>query len=224
MVTIGEAVSRLRNIIKAVKQDADMTDRFIYSLIMKHGKLLMRRQDALNKILKLVSLFQTLPVVELIEVDKIESECFGISSGCKIKRTKDKLPPMIDGYWGPFIKTVSSLDYSVKLDPIHPSQYEKIRSQKTFKYNPQKYYWFLNDYLYFPDLEWDAVRVEALFEGDVSKYNCDVTDDCKYIQEYNISIPEYLFTEIDQLALQDLGLSLKIPQDQQHDNKHILAK
>ena len=36
--TIGEVVSRVRNQMKAVRQDAFLTDRFIYSVIGKHAK------------------------------------------------------------------------------------------------------------------------------------------------------------------------------------------
>jgi len=35
MAAIGESISRVRNVLKAVKEDPFLTDRFIYSLIMK---------------------------------------------------------------------------------------------------------------------------------------------------------------------------------------------
>ena len=37
--TIGETVSRVRNTLKAVKEDAFLTDRFIYSVVSKFAKL-----------------------------------------------------------------------------------------------------------------------------------------------------------------------------------------
>ena len=78
MITIGEVLSRVRNQVKSVKQDAFLTDRFLYSLINKHAKLMMRRQDNLNRIMKYQSVFQALDFVELIEVDRAQAQCIGI--------------------------------------------------------------------------------------------------------------------------------------------------
>ena len=88
MTTIGEVVSRIRQSIKAEVQDAFVTDRYIYSLVLKFAQLLMRRQDHANKLMKFNSVWQTLPYLELIEVDKVEAHCSGIKSGCIINRTK----------------------------------------------------------------------------------------------------------------------------------------
>jgi len=220
MITIGEVLSRLRNQVKAVKQDAFLTDRFLYSLVNKHAKLMMRRQDNLNRIMKYQSVFQTLDFIELIEVDRAQAQCHGIETGCYFKRTKDKLPELYDGYWGPLIRAVTSLDLSEDLTSTYPTTYQQMERQKTFKYNKKKYYWYLDGHLYFPNLEWDAVRIEGVFEGDISKYNCDPADDCQYVQDSPFNVPEHLFPEIEQLAMRDLGLMMQVPQDAAQDLKH----
>ena len=74
MATIGEIVSRVRESIKAEAKDAFITDRYLYSLIIKHGQLLMRRQDHTNKLKKFNSVWKSLPFVELVEVDKVEEK------------------------------------------------------------------------------------------------------------------------------------------------------
>ena len=107
--TIGYTVSRVRNTLKAVKEDAFLTDRFIYSVVSKFAKLFIKRQDNINKLLRFKSFFKPLPCVELIEVDKIEACCAGIKSGCTIMRTKDKLPSPFEGPFGPMFRTVSSI-------------------------------------------------------------------------------------------------------------------
>ena len=68
----------------------------------------------------------------------------------------------------------------------------------------------------------DAVRIEGLFEGDISRYNCDTTDDCAYIQDTMFTIPEYLYSEIEQLVVKDLYGMMNVPQDNQQDNKNIV--
>mgnify|MGYP003122685800 CR=1 FL=1 len=220
-MTIGEAISRLRILIKSVKQDATLSDRFIFSMIMKHGKLLMRRQDNLNRIMKFNSIFQTLDFVELIEIDKIQAQCKGIKSGCSFKRTKVKLPTLIEGYWGVLIRSVTSLDYSEQLQYTYPTTYEQMTSQKYFKYNKKKYFWYLDGHLYFPNLDWDAVRLEGIFEGDISNYNCDTSDDCRFMQDRKIPIPEFLFSEIENMALKELTVMLQVPVDTKHDAQNV---
>ena len=222
MITIGEVLSRVRNQIKAVKQDAFLTDRFIYSMVMKHAKMLVRRQDVQNKIMKFNSVFQTLNFVELIDIDRAESQCHCMISGCTFKRTKVKLPAAFEGNFGPILRAVMSIDYSEELVPTYPKLWERMASQKTFKYNKKKYYWYSDGHLYFPNLEWDAVKIEGVFEGDVSNYNCDTTDDCVYIQNKNFMVPEYLYAEIEQGVIRDLSIMLQIPSDTKEDNQNII--
>ena len=114
--TISEAIARVRSRVKAVKQDASLTNRFLFSLIMKHAKFLMKRQDQNNRIMKFNSIFSTLNYVELIEVDAAEAECFGVSTNCTFKRTKDKLPKAMEGYYGPLLRSITSLDLTSSAD------------------------------------------------------------------------------------------------------------
>lgn len=212
-MTVGEAISRVRNMVKAVKQDSNITDRFLYSVIMKHARFFMHRQDNLNRIMKYNSVFQTLNFVELIDVDVAEAQCYGVDTGCYFKRTKRKLPRMIEGYYGPLLRSVTSMDLSQQALPTFPITFQQISRQSTFKYNNKKYYWYLNGYLYFPNLQWDAIRLEGVFEEDVSSMNCDTTDDCMLITDQKINVPEFLFSEIDQLVMRDLGVMIQIPSD-----------
>ena len=208
--TIGETVSRVRNVIKGVKEDAFLTDRFLYSLVLKYAKLYIRRQDTENKIMRFQSLFEPLPCVELIEVDKIEACCSGIKTNCHIRRTKDKLPTVLEGAYGPLFRTISSIDGSIECFKTYPTTYTDMTSLTTFKYNQTKYYWYLNGYLYFPNIEWDAVRIEGLWNESVAMYTCD-GDVCVPRQDDVTHIPEYLFAEIEQNVLKDLTMLIQSP-------------
>ena len=218
MTTIADVVSRVRSQLKIESQDAFVTDRYVYSLILKFSQLLMRRQDHANKLMKFNSIWQPLPFVELIEVDKIEAECTGIQSGCKIKRTKHKLPTFMEGYWGPLIRTVSSIDGSIECQPTNPGTYTSMTKTTSFRYNKNKYFWWLNGYIYMPNVEWDAIKLEGLFEGDISEWNCDKKDNCKprYLQQ--IFIPEFLFAEIETQVISQMSATVQVPPEDS-DNK-----
>ena len=221
MTTIGEAVSRLRGALKASSQDAFVTDRFIYSLILKYAQMLMRRQDHTNKLMKFSAIWQTLPYVELKEVDKVEAGCTGIESGSTIRRSTVKLPTFMQGYWGPLVRTLSSLDGATEIQPTSPGSYVSMTKTTSFKYNTTKYYWFLDGYLYFPNIEWDAIKLEGVFEGDVSKWTCDEEDDCvpRYLQ--NFYIPEFLFAEIENQVLNVQFNSLKVTPEDGHNKVNV---
>jgi hypothetical protein len=110
MTTIGEAISRVRNTLKAVKEDSFLTDRQIYFSLTKYGKTLIKREDNQFRLMKMSQLFKVLPYVELIDVDKVEAGCVGVYSGCYFKRSKEKMPSILDGMFGPLFRTVSSID------------------------------------------------------------------------------------------------------------------
>jgi len=218
--TIGDVISRIRSQVKGVRQDALLTDRVIYSFVLKHAKWLMKREDSRNKLMAYSGVLQTLDYVELIEVDAVEACCTGISSDCKIKRTKDKMPVFMQGYYGPLIRTVASLDGSEELQPTVPSQYLVMSKSKNFKYNKTKYFWYIDDYFYFPNLEWDAVRIEGIFEDDISKWTCE-EDSCIIRSEQTFNVPDYILGELEARVFQDLGGMMQIPPDFTNDKQNV---
>ena len=218
--TIGDVVSRLRNQVKGIKQDAFITDRMIYTFVLKTAKFLMKREDSKNKLLAFSSVIQTMDYVELVEVDKVEACCTGLSSDCTIKRTKDKLPVFLQGYFGPLIRTISSLDGSEEMQPIIPSTYNHVARSKSFKYNKTKYFWYLDDYIYFPDLQWDAVRIEGIFEDDISAWTCE-EDACIVRQDQSFNVPDYLLAELEVQVFKDFMGLYQVPADPANDKQNI---
>lgn len=221
MTTIGETISRVRNTIKGVKEDAFLTDRFLYSLIIKYGNLAVRKLDNEAKLLRIQSLFEVLPVVELVEVSKIEAQCAGIKTDCTIMRTKEHIPEPLEGAEGPLIRAVTSVDGSIILTSTFPTTYALMTGQSTFKYNRTQYYWYLEGHLYFPNIEWEAVRVDGIFTESTAKYHCD-GDQCKARQDDRLAIPDFVFAEVEQQVLKDLGFMLQTPTETQDDKMNPL--
>ena len=219
MTTIGEAISRVRNTLKAVKEDAFLTDRTIYYSITKYGQTLLKREDNQFRLMKISSIFQVLPYIELIDVDKVEAGCVGVYSGCYFKRSKEKLPTIFDGAMGPIIRTVSSIDGGIEMFRTDPGTWVSITKSTTFKYNTRKYFWYLNGYLYAPNIDWDAVRMEAVFEGKVDA--CD-TDPCLIRQDDPLPFPEYLFSEVEQFVIKELTMAMQVPTDGADDSQNVL--
>ena len=222
MSTIGYALSRLRNQLKSVKQDPFLTDRYLYGMLYKYGALYMRRQDSRDKLARFDNIWQSLPYIELIDVDKVEAECYGIKSNCKIKRSKLPLPELVQGYMGPLIRSVTSLDGSIKLDKTFPRTYTSIANSSNFKYNKSKYYWFMNNYLYTPSVDWDALRMEVVGNEDLSGWGCDTSKDCLYRQDQPCPFPDFLLAEIEAQVLKEYYGSIQLPEDSSPDKVNNL--
>jgi len=222
MTTIGETITRVRTVLKAVKEDAFLTDRNIYFSIIKYGETLLKREDNQYKLMKMSSIWTDLPYVELIDVDKVQAGCAGIYSGCTIKRTKDRLPKILDGSFGPLIRSVSSIDGSMELYRTEPGTYVSITKTVNFKYNKQKYFWYLDGYLYLPNNQWDAIKVEALYDADISTYHCETDDNCRIRQDQRLPFPEYLYSEIEQFVVKELTLAMQVPTNGADDSQNIL--
>lgn len=212
MNTIGESISRIRNITKTVKEDAFVTDRFIYSLVINYARMFIMKQDSMNQILKFSNVFKSIPCMQLQESDRVEACCGGITSDCSIMRTVEKLPNLMHASFGPLLRLVSSIDGSEEVYQTTPATFASMSKTSTFKYNKQKYYWFLNEYLYFPNLEWESVKVEGIFEGNLAPLICD-DDPCQPRQDQDMQIPTYLFAEIEKQVLSDMGMQIRMPQD-----------
>jgi hypothetical protein len=226
MTTVAETVSRVRNVMKAVKEDAFVTDRFLYSLILKYAKAFMYQQKEMDKLKSFEMMFSSLNCVELIEVDKVEACCSGVRTHCTIMRTKDKIPTPMQGPSGMLIRDVTSIDGSQQIHRTKPRIYTSMTKSTNFKYNKRKYYWYLNDYLYFPNIEWEAVRLDGVWENEIFGLNCgdDYEDEsCKPWQEQESHISEELYAQIEQSVLQELGIKVQLPPDE-GDNKQTVHR
>jgi hypothetical protein len=228
MATIGDAVSRVRNVLKTVKEDPFMTDRFIYSIIFKYALALMERDRSKVNVFKNSGLFTEIPCFELIEVDKVEACCLAIKTKCTFRRSKYKLPKMASLHGGYLIKTVTSLDYSLNFHETQPYTYVNMTKSTNFKYNTNRYFWIVDDYLFIPDAMIDtdieAIRISAMFQENVKQYTCDLPDDnvCVPEQERKFNIPEYLFSEIEQLVYQEILTAGQLPSEGADDKQHSM--
>jgi hypothetical protein len=221
MNTIAESISRVRNGIKAVDADSFITDRLIYSNLLKYVKMFIKRQDGQTSQAKFNSLYKRIPCVDLIDVDKVAA-CCDIQSGVKIKRSKEKLPSILEGSNGPLLRTVASIDGSVEVFRTTPQLYTSLQKTSGFKYNNKKYYWLLDGYLFIPNVEWDSAQIDGIFEGSISGLTCD--DECQSVQSQYLNIPPDLFAQIEQQVINDFMRSMQINTDTAVADKQSLLR
>ena len=124
---------------------------------------------------------------------------------------------------GPIIRSVTSLDYSEELTETFPTLYTNMTKTSGFKYNKTKYYWYLDRHIYMPNLEWEAIRITAVWDESLDDLSCDVdSTDCKLEQDRELSIPDYLFSEIEQMVIQQVLTAGQVPSDGPDDSQNVL--
>jgi hypothetical protein len=143
----GKIIQRIQSLYsKGVQSDdSRLTSRHIYN------KMLTLRSKLLTQKLKKGQLvndwnYVVLKCVEIIEVDQHECSCLP-QIGCKLYRTKNKLPKPLNDLSDHHIKWVESIEHSVNFN-------ETTRMKETYnsgnRYtSKEKRYLIENEYLYF---------------------------------------------------------------------------
>jgi hypothetical protein len=180
--------------------------------MVKHRDWLMEQLDNKLGLSRMSDMYQTLSCEELIEVDPLE--CCGIKSACKIKRTKNKIPKVLEISTGPYIKSVTSLDGSIEFHQTTSQSYQRKMRKSTSKYDKTIYYWYDNGHLYFPNIEWDAVRIEGIFLDSVQKRNCvnNNSSYCMNKQDELFPIAPKLVGRMDSEVLRELSATIQLPE------------
>lgn len=221
--TIKEHISRVKSILRLNNMDSRVTDRTIYLLLKKYRPFVLERSP--SKMKRSTDLFQIISDVELEEVDKTDS-CY-ISTDCKIKRTVREFDDIIQDRFGPIVKRIMALDEDTEINNTTNSSYKRKIKKSSFKYNKDYYYWFTNGRFYFPKLEWDFIKIEAIFEDDQPINSCDENSDdkrCKPKYESNFSFPQDLEAVLEDFVIKDLSVTLQIPEDHfinKNDNNDV---
>lgn len=214
---IGDVCSRIRGSCNAVRQDSFLTDYQIYSVFLKYASMRIKQLDEKGRLYAFSSIFETLDYVKLEECDWIEAGCAGVKSYRTFRKTVLPIPVFTEGKWGPMVRSITSLDGSVAFQLTSLDAYVVLSKQGNFRFNKTSYCWYLNDRLYFPDVSYPAVRIEGMFEEDISAFKCNYDDRCKPRQQQSLNIPDYILSEIENNAIKELMGSQHIPSDSAHD-------
>ncbi len=215
--SIGTVTSRLRAGIKAERQDSFVTDKYLYSLFKKYAALIIRRADEKGRLMPFSSIFETLDWVELEECDYVEAGCKGLKSYRTFRKTVADMPMFTEGKYGPIVRNITSLDGSVPFQLITLDTYVLLSKQKNFRFNKTHYCWYLNDHIYFPDVDYPAVRIEGMFEEDISAFKCNYDTKCLPRQYQSLNIPDAMLADIENLVIKELSGEMAIPSDVSHD-------
>lgn len=228
-MTNREALHRFKRLFREINADARLTDRTVFSLLENHAKWLIYRESEKIKLIKMDSIFQSLNCVEVIEAPLIDP-CCGIRSLCTVYRTKDRLPALYEDSIGVIIKNITTIDNQTSLTLIKASEWERKQNNPWLDKNKKNKFVFYDDgYLYFPNGSWKMVNVPGLYTRDISYINlcdkCETCEDeskeCSKFLDRKFIIPEFLEAQMFDAAIRDLSNTYKrLPEKSNEINKN----
>ena len=218
MSTKREIIETFRDMVKERNADTIYTNKFLYEVLSKHAKWLIKREVSAGRIMTNNSFFQTLPCIEVIEVPSIDS-CCPIKVNCKVYRTKNKLPEMWIDTSGPIIKNVTSVDGSTDFFFTTAMAYSSISNDPYQSLIQDEYYSFFTDgYIWIPEVNPHRINIYAFFKDDISsKSECSEVKTCTRYLDTEFVIPGWLEAEMYAKALEQLFPSLQKVSDEQID-------
>lgn len=220
MTTIGEIISRVRGSLKEHSTDTPYSNRYIWYTFYGVAKTLIKQDADDGRLYSMSDIWEPI-CVEMEPVSSIYCNCQFLPYNCMVYRSKQKLPKFLEASNGFIYRWISTLDLSRSFTLVTPYEYQ-VKSKMKFG---RKFYAFIHDgYLYTPSNEFPTLSVSALFDGDLSKFNCDSLDTdeptqvCNSVLSRKIQIPSYLEDFAIDKTLQKIFPSIQIPEDKHPNN------
>jgi len=173
-------------------------------------------------------LVQDLGCLEVVEVDA--AECCSITTDCIALRTKKKIPALIELHNGPALIRVGPVNKLAAPYSVTTGTVSNYRKHNKYTGNDIQAV-FLNDYIYLviPDpelqgLQWINARVIIANPADMVDFRCDSagTPCFSYDDEYPIN--NWMLPYIKEQILQQFGMSLQLPKDNDNNAKDNVSQ
>jgi hypothetical protein len=218
MSTKRQLIESLREKLRERNADTKYTNQFLYQTLMEHAKWLIKREINSGKLYKNVSFFQTLLCQDVVETSIIDP-CCPIKTNCKIYRTKHKLPITWLDEDGPILKNVVSVDSSTDFQLTTPTTWQNKRNDPYNKMSKQKYAFYSDGYLWFPEHNPHKANILGFFVDDITHLNgCIQEKPCIPYLDTRFPIPDWLEAEMLSKSLELLaGVSKRMQEDEQID-------
>jgi hypothetical protein len=222
MITLEQAIAGVQEVYSRGVQSKDsrLSDRMIYQALTIARATVIRQQSNSGQHINDYN-YQYLPCVELQPSNYHECPC-APPSGCKILRTKHKVPSTINNLSGNLI-TFTSIEGNTSFDP---TTFDTVRYAKGNKYTSTKPLVFpRNGYYFFsmPDTNLEVVAGRGLFNDPVAAYlfssKCECEEcECNDIMQMEFPIDENAAGGMFTIAKNELVLILKqIKEDRNND-------
>lgn len=233
MTTIGEVVARLRSSIKEVSDDSVYSNRYLWNTYLTAMKQLLKQDTASGNIYSMSDVWEPI-CIEMEAVNSIYCNCLVLPNNCEVYRSKRKLPKFIESNDGIIYRWLATPDLSRTFVIVSPFQYE-VKSKVRF--NRENYAFIHNGFLYTPKHDYPWLSLSALFEGDLSDFNCNTSNnnptanppidsdnnECGSKLRSKVQLPDYLEDAAIKMARSELVPITQLKPDE-HPNANTIER
>lgn len=221
---IRDVISRIRLSLNISDQEITLTDRYIYSLLLKYVIFILESRKLKN--VRAYTSYYDIKCVDLIKVEKNFDDCcipINIFNNCNVMRSKGKLPRILHVNGIPLIKSVTSIDKSFQYHYGDLEYLQLIFSiRRNILFNKEKYFYIDNDYLYIFNDNIKAVSISAIFYDFSNVEFCDIALECNDIRDLPIVFDQSILAEAEEMVRKEISGYFMKPNDQ-FDLKTILG-
>lgn len=217
-MTKRSIINTLRQEIKELSSDTFYSNKFLYTVLIKHAMWIVKREIRSGKVYKNMSLFKSLKCIKVVESSIIDPSC-PIQLECNIWRTDKRLPETWQDDYGPVIKYAMSIDDSTRFHLISKEEWINKRNSPYAKWDKTKYCIFSDGYLWFPVHNPRLINVYGYWiDGAEFHSECGDGKKCNRYLDSEFSVPDWTIAEITSKALEQLAKVTKaLPNDEQID-------
>lgn len=222
-MTVGELIGSVRARIKSNKQDALITDRYIYNLFVKYSDAILLKYSRSIISLNSDDLYTFTGAIPMKDVSVLDLACFdSVSEFCDIlKMSSIEIPEVRRITERYMIRGVYSVDRSVRFTQTSFSRYIYQRRNRYSRLYNDVYYVYENNRIYILNKNIDYVVMEASFTDSVKGSMCGADDLCKSPLESKLLYPASLIAEAEDMVVSSIVGSFNIPPDSNDDKKSI---
>ena len=225
---IRDVISRIKALYNkgAASDDSRLSNRHIYSKLRSVRSLLIKREQENKKKTSPWSV-QVIGCLQLEIADPASCDCV-VVKGCKLLKSKCKIPRAIQTKIGSGIGNVSALDGSVIFSP---TTWAKKKYKSGNKYTSTQADYFIRDeYLYIThNTLLQRVSISGVFEDpyEVSKFNNNGVcacqgdkDSCGNPMDSSLALDEHLVEPLMELCVKELiQVFAQMPEDNENNAK-----
>lgn len=150
-MTVREVVSQVRSAFKMVSADVVASNRYILSELKTVSMEIVVQELNKRKYWSSPNLFT---VVDCIPMENVPlTECCSFSGECKVSRSIEKLPPVVECSYNNATQGVWTIDKKIRFDEMDVYRFANAKALNSKK--DIKAFWLVNNYLYIskPDIE-----------------------------------------------------------------------
>lgn len=213
--------------MNSISVDLRLSNKYIYNIGKDVVGDFLKKDSESRRITTASEGWSELECVPMEEVPI--SECGGIELYLceKLMRTKYKLPETFTGYNGNIIKHVASINFGQIYEPLRGIRLWNDVQKREVKKKNQKYYVFINQYLYIPipkgeQSSPEQIRIEGYFKHQwevkqLNEINCSSCDKCVSVLDSEFVCPEYLLSAVTKETVNIILTKNKIVPDVIHN-------